>query len=98
MHRGVPQRYPELKLPQRVSDWTDDHYLRWFTQRGDDSVGDLILGAAALDRFLAVQSVPPAIAPSSRACIVERRRHQGEPLRDTDARVAAASPHCMRYI
>ena len=67
MHRGVPQRYPELKLPQRVSDWTDDHYLRWFTQRGDDSVGDLILGAAALDRFLAVQSVPPAIAPSSRA-------------------------------
>lgn len=52
--RGVPHRYPELALPQRVTDWSDDHYLRYLTQRGSDTVGDLILGDAALDDFLAL--------------------------------------------
>ena len=47
--RGVPQRFPELALPQRVTDWSDDHYLRYLTQRGSDSVSDLVLGDAALD-------------------------------------------------
>ncbi|HEU4653941.1 MAG TPA: type II toxin-antitoxin system HipA family toxin YjjJ [Steroidobacteraceae bacterium] len=51
--RAVPQRYPELNLPQRVSDWSDTHYLRYLTQRGSDTVGDLILGDAALDEYLA---------------------------------------------
>jgi hypothetical protein len=50
--RGIPQRYPELALPQRVTDWNDDHYLRYLTRRGSDSVGDLILGDAALDDYL----------------------------------------------
>jgi len=41
--RAVPLRFPELGLPQRVIDWTDDHYLQYLTQRGADAVGDLIL-------------------------------------------------------
>lgn len=52
--RGVPQRYPELALPQRVTDWSDDHYLRYLTQRGSDSVSDLILGDASLDDYLSL--------------------------------------------
>jgi hypothetical protein len=51
--RAVPARYPELGLPQRVQDWTDDHYLRFLTQRGSDPVGDLLLGDRALDEYLA---------------------------------------------
>jgi hypothetical protein len=51
--RAVPRRYSELALPQRVADWTDDHYLRFLTQRGSDPVGDLLLGDVALDEFLA---------------------------------------------
>lgn len=51
--RAVPRRYPELTLPQRVIDWTDDHYLRYLTQRGSDTVGNLILGAVAFDQYLA---------------------------------------------
>ena len=50
--RGVPQRHPELSLPQRVTDWSDDHYLRYLTRRGSDTVGDLLLGDATLDDFL----------------------------------------------
>ena len=45
--RAVPLRYPELALPQRVIDWNDDHYLRYLTQRGSDTVGDLVLGDRA---------------------------------------------------
>jgi hypothetical protein len=52
--RGVPQRFPELDLPQRVTDWSDDHYLRYLTQRGSDTVSDLILGDAALDDYLSL--------------------------------------------
>jgi hypothetical protein len=50
--RAVPARYPELALPQRVIDWSDDHYLRYLTQRGSDTVGDLVLGDRALDGAL----------------------------------------------
>ncbi len=53
MGRNVPQRYPELNLPQRVVDWTDIHYLRYLTQQGWDAVSDLIVGEAALNHFLA---------------------------------------------
>ncbi len=53
---AVPRRYPELNLPQRVSDWNDDHYLRYLTQCGSDTVGDLVLGDKAFDRFLATPS------------------------------------------
>jgi HipA-like C-terminal domain len=64
--RAVPQRYAELGLPQRVVDWSDDHYLRYLTQRGTDTVGDLILGDTALDGFLAQQRQRQAIAVDDR--------------------------------
>lgn len=50
--RGVPMRYPELQLPQRPLDWTDDHYLLYLTQHGADPLGDLVLGEAALTEYL----------------------------------------------
>lgn len=52
--RGVPQRFPELDLPQRVADWSNDHYLRYLTQRASDPVSDLILGDPALDDYLSL--------------------------------------------
>ncbi len=64
MGRNVPQRYPELQLPQRVMDWTDVHYLRYLTQQGWDAVSDLIIGEVALNRFLA--SEIPAVSAESR--------------------------------
>ena len=53
--RAVPNRYPELGLPQRVVDWTDDHYLQYLTQRGADTVGDLILGDESFNDFVELQ-------------------------------------------
>jgi hypothetical protein len=51
--RAIPAAYPELNLPARVQDWTDDHALSYLTQRGSDNVGNLILGTESLDRYLA---------------------------------------------
>ena len=51
--RTVPTRFPELYLPKRVTDWSDDQYLRYLTLRGADAVGDLILGDSAFDLYLA---------------------------------------------
>lgn len=64
--RGVPQRFPELALPQRVTDWSDDHYLRYLTQRGSDTVSDLILGNAALDDYLSLPRRRTRVAASER--------------------------------
>lgn len=65
--RAVPQRYPELALPQRVTDWNDDHYLRYLTRRGSDAVSDLILGDAALDDFLTLPRRRTRVRAAERA-------------------------------
>ena len=45
--------YPELKLPGRIIDWNDDHQLIALANRGEDCVGNLIIGEESLDRFYA---------------------------------------------
>jgi DNA-binding transcriptional ArsR family regulator len=65
--RAVPARYPELALPQRVVDWSDDHYLRYLTQRGSDAVGDLVLGDRALDEALQSMHERTALRENERA-------------------------------
>ena len=50
--RAVPRSYPELNLPQRVIDWTDDHYLRYLAQRGAETVSNLVLGDVAFNEYL----------------------------------------------
>jgi HipA-like protein len=64
--RAVPRRYPELALPQRVIDWNDDHYLRYLTQRGSDTVGDLVLGDRAIDEALQAMHRRPVIHEDER--------------------------------
>ena len=56
--RGFPTRYPELKLPGRISDWSDDHHLIALAARGEDGVGNLLVGEESLDRLLAGESQP----------------------------------------
>jgi hypothetical protein len=50
---GFSQRHPELRLPPRILDWSDDHRLIALANRGQDCVGDLIVGDESLRRFLA---------------------------------------------
>jgi hypothetical protein len=51
--QGFPARFPELGLPPRVTDWSDDHRLIALARRGEDCVGDLIVGNESFSRFVA---------------------------------------------
>lgn len=64
--RSIPTAFPELQLPARVQDWTDDHFLIYLTQRGSDHVGNLIVGSDSLDRHLAGLSGPAKIPADER--------------------------------
>jgi DNA-binding transcriptional ArsR family regulator len=56
--RTFSARYPELELPSRLGDWTDDHRLIALARRGEDCVGNLILGDESLNRWLASGLTP----------------------------------------
>jgi hypothetical protein len=64
--RAIPTVYAELALPPRVIDWTDDHFLVYLTRRGAGNVGDLIVGAEALNRYINAVNVPPLVQPAER--------------------------------
>ena len=74
--RAVPNRYPELGLPPRVVDWTDDHYLQYLTQRGADTVGDLILGDESFNGYVELQKRRSSIAFEERAAEFPRLAQQ----------------------
>jgi hypothetical protein len=65
--RAVPTRYPELRLPPRVIDWSNEHYLRYLTRHGSDTAGDLILGESAVNEHLAGRDRPTTIRNQERA-------------------------------
>ena len=51
--RGFPVRFPELHLPERIVDWSDDHRIMALAKRGEDCVGDLVIGNESLARLIA---------------------------------------------
>jgi hypothetical protein len=53
---GFAARFPELRLPPRLADWSDDHRLTALALRGHDCPGDLVIGDESLRRFLAQPS------------------------------------------
>jgi HipA-like protein len=63
---GFARRHPELRLPPRLSDWSDDDRLRALAFRGEDAVGNVLLGSESLARFAAWEQAPvgPADYPA----------------------------------
>jgi HipA-like C-terminal domain len=64
--RQFPARVPQLGLPTSVADWNDNHVLAALCAAGADEPGDLVLGRAALERFLQ-QPLIEAISPQRKA-------------------------------
>lgn len=56
----------ELGLPNRLKDWTDTHALRALLVHGHDSIGNILLGENARERFLATP-IPEPISFSQKA-------------------------------
>lgn len=66
--RQFPQRVSQLQFPSSVANWSDNHVLQTLSIAGFDEPGDLILGRAPLDKFLA-QSIPEAITTRRKATV-----------------------------
>ncbi|MBJ6799319.1 type II toxin-antitoxin system HipA family toxin YjjJ [Geomonas propionica] len=53
--RAFVRRLSEaLSLPSRIFDWTDDHVLVALACRGEDVMGNLIIGRESLDRYFSL--------------------------------------------
>jgi hypothetical protein len=64
--RAVPSAHPDLELPARVVDWTDEHFLVYLTRRATDSVGALVVGVESMDRHLSAAQQAPVVAANAR--------------------------------
>ena len=64
--RAVPSAYPDLELPARVVDWTDEHFLVYLTRRATDAIGALVVGVESMDRHLSGAQQAPVVAENAR--------------------------------
>lgn len=64
--RAVPGAFPELNLPARVVDWTDEHVLVYLTQRAPDMSGAFVVGAESMDRYLSGVQAAPLVPQDAR--------------------------------
>lgn len=62
----VARHSTELGLPDRLKEWSDSHVLRALLVHGHDTVGNILLGENARDRFLA-SPLPEPISFSQKA-------------------------------
>ncbi len=53
MGRTFATRIPELPVPPRVDDWSDEHVIVALARRGEDLPGNLIVGDESLERWYA---------------------------------------------
>ena len=68
----------ELGLPQRLSDWNDDDVLYALSRRGEECMGDIMIGDESLARYLRREPLSPLRVPDD---YVEyaRRAMEGDP-------------------
>jgi len=80
----VRQCHHELGLPPRSNDWNEDHTLIALVRRGEDTVGNLVVGQESLERyFRLVQSDMPALPAAARAAVypqLAQEALEGQPV------------------
>ena len=60
--RAFAQRFsPGLGLSDRISSWKDDDILVALARRGDDTIGDVIVGEESLARYMTASRLQPLI-------------------------------------
>ncbi len=67
--RGFAQAHAELGLPPHLTYWSDDHILLALVRAGEDLPGNLLVGSASLDRYLALppsRSAAPVVTDPQR--------------------------------
>lgn len=73
--RRFADTHPDLELPRRLVDWSDNHRLLAIARRGEDLPGDLLVGEESFDRFTAARPVP--VEPSAFEMLAEASARSG---------------------
>jgi HipA-like C-terminal domain len=81
--RQFPARVPQLGLPTSAADWSDNHVLCALCAAGADEPGNLVLGRAALERFLQQAPLEP---------VSQRRKASLYPLLASDSAAQSHNP------
>lgn len=55
--RAFPRLHPDLGLPERVQDWSEDQALYAHARRGEDWVGNLVIGEESFQRWVAHRAI-----------------------------------------
>ena len=56
----VRRLHQELRLPPRSIDWNEDHVLSALARRGEDTMGNLVIGQESIDRYFRMVRELPA--------------------------------------
>ena len=64
--RFFPQIHGDLGLPERITDWSEDQFLYAIARRGEDIVGNLLIGEESLARWIALPREPGFIRHTDR--------------------------------
>ncbi|GAW67973.1 transcriptional regulator [Geoanaerobacter pelophilus] len=79
----VRRLHEELALPPRGNDWHDDHVLVALARRGEDCMGDLVIGEESLERYFRSVREPQApLGPDELPAAYPRMAHlamEGQP-------------------
>jgi hypothetical protein len=60
--RAFAQRFAlELGLPERLTSWQEEDILIALSRRGEDTIGDLIVGEESLSRYMAASRLQPVV-------------------------------------
>ncbi len=59
----VRRLHQELGLPSRSIDWNEDHVLSALSRRGEDNMGNLVIGQESIDRYFRMVRERPAPIP-----------------------------------
>lgn len=104
--RLFPRLHPELGLPERVVDWNEDQVLYAVARRGDDMVGNLVIGEESFTRWSGNPS-PVALAEIERASrypVLAERALAGEVAGSSAGGeqpkflLVAAAPECVQHL
>jgi hypothetical protein len=80
--RAVPARHIDFGFPSHLRDWNNDQVVSFLCRRGEDCIGNLMLGEESLHRFLR--------QPDATILEASRREHEYPRLAN---KVLAGTPH-----
>jgi len=76
--------HQELGLPPRSNDWQEDHALMALVRRGEDTMGNLVVGQESLERYFrmvqAAAGTIPAAARTERYPRLAQEAMEGQPV------------------